>query len=704
MSTRDEKIKLDVTGADKSARDLNNVGNAAVKAGDSVYVMGQQADKAAKGVDELGDEAQQTGQQLSRLERDVLKAKAAVAALNAEYERGGGDKVLENLRAQQAELGKLEAVSQRVKKVNKELADDAEKHAKRALTQADERARKLFPGGDGGSSTLHKLLGIGGDGARLAAAGGSTLGATGSALGGAVSATGPYGSAIAFAAAVSAAVAASIPAGAGIGGAVGLGGAAAGAGLGLAGAWMGDPEKYGALWGATIDKLKKRWLDSSQQFGKPLEDSLKVVDQVVRDLPVERIADLSKGFVAPLVEGAGGFATNFADGLADSLERAQPIVDKFGPELANLGQDAGDALRAISLGSEGGALALGDLTNAIGYAVKATGVLIMGFENAYEKARNFESANFDFVSHVPVVGSAVDSLKEKLFYLAGTSMTAGRTLDGVGDSSKKAAFGGLEFASAAAQAATEAGTLTDALTSLRSIQLASADANLALAQGWLDLGEELKDGKRSLDASTQAGIDNQKAILQQVEAAEAARQKQIELTGDVDAANATYAANVEKIRQMAYAAGFNKEQVDALILSLSGLDKTNATPTIKVIGLGGAIEGTGALARLLASVQGTYNVHLNGPDGPSRHAGGGTMGSTGPKLVGELGAELIWGSKGEYVSTAQQTAALMRGGGAAAGPPIVRVILQYPDGRVARDQLVTTASNEGKTMSQFLNV
>lgn len=542
------------------------------------------------------------------------------------------------------------AARDRVDRIRKRIAVEEER---------DRRSRR---------SRLASILDIGEAGAEGGLKG---IGAGVGAIGSVSQAAGPYGTLAGITAgAVAAPLAGSFLGGA-AGGAIGLGGAAAGAGLGLAGAWMGDPAKYGAMWDKAIDGIQGRWMKSSAAFGDELEDSLKVVDRTLRDLPVEKILDLSQGFVMPLVGGAGSGITAAADGFADLLESAQPIVDTVGPELANLGHDIGDSMRAIGMGSEGGAAALGDLINVMGYAVKATGVLIMGFENTYLAIRNFEKANSEFVSKTKVIGPIVDTVKGKLFDLGSTAIVTGKALGGVDDNADPVAKSLASVATEAARAAASAGGFNDTLTQTRSLMLGLADANISLAEGWFTLKEELADGAKTLDLSTKAGVENQKALVAQIKLAEAARDAEIQRgDGTADAiatANAAYDANIAKIKQMAHEAGLTDDQVNTLIATYAEVPDEVQTK-IAVLGAQTAITQAATAAAVLGSIDRVFTATIRvaglaqaladaarASAALPGYAGGGTFGSTGFKLVGEEGPEVIWGKQSQYVSTAAQT-------------------------------------------------
>lgn len=671
---------------------------------------------ARKSVADLGNEVKNLDREITKIPADAAKADAALKLLVDDVSRAGQN--VDNLGKKGSGLAVLDSkIRETQREVNK-LADEFTKTGDidifRKLGDAESRLRGL--------KDVRKKLAeavvpepaeVDGFFKRLASRAEEWGNKIGSMLPAGISGAlaNPIVGPIIGAGLIAALTAAASFVGGAIGGAALFGLAAGGVGLGLVGAWLGDPVKYGAQWNVMLDGLQRRWRASSEQFAGPLEASLQEVDRVLRDLPVERIATATAAFALPLVQGAGGGITNFAAGLADALERVKPVVDYVAPKLSNLGRDLGDTFRAISLGSEGGAHALGDLIDLIGWLARATGVLILGFENTYESIRKFLSGVNDAIHTVPLAGKVVDGLGDSLFHVESSSMVAGRALDDVGDKASNATRGVAE--------------LTLAIDQLREKEMAMADANIALAQGWLDLKKELEDGKRTLDLNTQAGIDNAKGILTQVENAERLRKQQYELTGDLDASNKAYDANIERIRQQAYALGFNKDQVDRLISSITGLDKTNANPTITVEGLAQAISGTGALARTLAGLDGkSYDTYVkthyvNDRAGQSRDSGraaGGPVMAGQAYVVGEHRPEVfVPNVAGTIVPSISQFAsrfANLRGAGsipsmAQAGMPreiTLNATFVGPDGAYIRTEVLRFASNRGQSVGTYLGV
>ncbi len=78
-------------------------------------------------------------------------------------------------------------------------------------------------------------------------------------------------------------------------------------------------------------------------------------------------------------------------------------------------------------------------------------------------------------------------------------------------------------------------------------------------------------------------------------------------------------------------------------------------------------------------------------------ARGGTALAPGLAIVGEAGPELAYLGRGATVQP-------LSGGGASGGISILRVILQWPDGRVIKDQLIDAASLRGQGVGSYLGV
>lgn len=683
----------------KAAREGGHLEGELKDVGGTAKVAGAELGGTAKQADKLGDELSEAARAAAKLDASLATVRGNIGRLNKELAAGGdqGD-VVKQLQKQYAEYDKIERVKKRIAGDGKQVAkaeDDTIARLQKQFAERDRIAHVQKRVAKDEEETRRSALSFLG---KLREDVGSGFAKGG--FGGASSAvSGALGTPVLGPALLAAGAAAAIPAASFVGGAAG-GGVLAGLGvggaaLGLAGAWQSDPDKYAAKWNAATDKIKKRWLDSSKAFGNELDGVLKTADQTLQRLPVERVLALSQSFVSPLASGAGQGLAASADGFADALERVQPVVDRLGPEIANLGNDVGDAFRIISQGSEGGADALGDFVNFVGYAVKAAAILILGFENAYEAERKFWSGVKDGATSIPVLGGAISDLGHWMFDIGSTAVVTGRSLKEAGDAGHNSADGWLDAVKAGAELTLQAHAANDALTELRNTQLGMADANVAVAQGWLDLSEELKEGAKSLDLNTQEGINNEKAIISQVKALEQQREQAIATSdGSAEAiakANAAYDAQVEKIRAAAYAAGFDKQKVDELIASLGAVPPSTKAD-IRVDGLKPALDQGISLGNALNNIDGYHahavvDVSYQGYNpgialGNLLHRARGGTSEGGPTVMGEHGSEIAWLNRGQYVSTAEETRKLtsMMGGTSGGSPQTSAMALQVMPG------------------------
>lgn len=706
------------------------IGNSVTVVVDAQNRTGNTMAEAAKGPKVIGDAASVASKQLRDMDAKMVDADAkarklaAATELSAIKTRDMAEK-LAGLKRQLAESGDESGqLGRKITRLSAETrvaslaTDDYRRAAGRAASEAREQARAYDQAARAaarlGAAAMLGGGGKGGAGGRFLAglndiSSGFLKGGLG---GGSAALEGALGTPIVGPALLAGGAAAAIPAGAFLGGAAGggilAGAGAAAAGGGLAGAWMDDPDKFDQMWSHSIDNVRTRWLDSSRAFGDELTGALKVADITLKNLPVERVLAMSQSLVAPLTEGAGQGITNLAAGLADGLEKVQPIVDNVGPKLASLGNAAGDAFRMISEGSEGGAQALGDFVTAAGYAIKATGLLILGLEKSYENIRSFGVGVRDAVRQSDF-GPAAEGITSMLFDIRDSTMSATRSLGFAEGASRDTAFAWGEMAEAGAAAAMETLSLNDALTATRNTMLSMADANIAVAQGWIDLKDELADGAKTLDLNTQAGIDNQRAIVGQVELLERQRQQAIETGGGtvdaVNAANAAYDAQIEKLRQDAYAAGYNKQKVDELIASLGNVPR-DTTATVRVPGLQESLRAGESLRQRLDAIDGRVaeaNVyvyyHQRGQSLNAALRTGGIKGAAtgGPQSglteVGEEGPELVRLPTGAMVYPKANRNQMMAGGGG--GARSIEVTLRL-EGRGELYELLHAAQRAGE--------
>jgi hypothetical protein len=605
--------------------ELKDVGGTAKVAGGSVYVMGRQLDKAA-------EEMREAARAAEKLDGQLAASRAEIVKLNRELSNTDDpDKVVKALQKQYREYDKIQKVRKRIAKDE----DDARKRSNEF-----QKTLRLLEGGPARVSSrdrglFARLLGNGQE--------------AGSAITGGIGKLAADIPAPAYAKAAIGVSAA--PAIASLSGAALLSGAAfAGVGLGVAGAVAGNPGLFQKKWSDAIAEVSNRWQAASRGFEGPTLRAFDILKGAVDNIHLEKILKDAEKYVVPLAHGIAGFITPLANGIGKLVEKAGPVVDVLSKDLPVLGQAFEQALGDVGEGAGGAANALHDLIGYVGIAVVALGKFIEVGSKAYDLIR------------LPLIPDSASAGIESF----------GRRLHGAKTATDDTAKGFLGLGAAGAAAAVQTLKLNDALSETRNTMLAMANANVGVAQGWLDLKKELADGAKTLDTNTQAGIDNQKAILDQIGLIERRREAEIDAAHGskeaIDAANKEYDASVEKLRAAAYAAGFNKQQVDALIASLGAVPAVTEA-NVKVKGLAESLGQGISLGNALNNINGRsyyatvdvkYQEHNPGISlgNLTHHARGGeTLG--GPIVAGEHGQEIVWPSRGSYVSTAEQTQKLV---------------------------------------------
>ncbi len=423
---------------------------------------------------------------------------------------------------------------------------------------------------------------------------------------------------------------------------------------------------------------------------------------MLRRLPIESVLSNSAAYLEPLTKGLTGFGTNLAGGLDSLIADVGPVIDMLGKRLPKLGADLGNFFAAIGKGSEGGAVALDDLLYALGRMTKGLGVTLGALGDMYKGIHEniaaiteMTGASADWVAGlldgVPVLDKVSEKIKE--WREGGKDvMTGAVRFRGLPEAEQD--FKRVESAAEAAAKAIK--DYVDETQKMLDLAMGDKSAGLALSEGWLTLNKELREGKRTLDLNTQAGVDNQKALLDQVAAAEAARQAQINLGVSVDSANAQFDANIERIRQMAYDLGYNKEQVDALIASLGVLAVSNAAPKVELTGAQAAMEQGIALGAILNNLNHTYYPKVQVVTGPGislgnalHHPIGGPT-SPGLSVVNDWGGQSATHGGGELMSL--PTGSMVYGGakakdggggnGGGAGGGAVTLVIQSGGSRL----------------------
>lgn len=669
MTTRKIAIEVDMDSRkllDEAAKDTTALKAVKEEAGS----LGRQVDETSRDMDGLaisavaakkevgglGDKARGTERDLSLLDRRIASTKRSVSALGFEF-AATGDKVAGKKFGQQQGL----------------LSDL-------------ERLRGELKGLEDDGSSIGDLLGSIGSNRNS-----SPILSTASAI------KVPFGLSPSFgptviAALVGAAAAASPMIGAAIGGAVtgavGLGGIAGGIFAASKNPVVRSAaQEFG-------DVISQDFFGGGAAFIEPIRQSLGILAADFQKADFGDTWAKVAPFVTKVATGVGDLVDHTMPGLDAALDRSGPFINELARGLSRTGFALSSFLDDVS-SSRGGIDGLRDLFILLNGALVGTGKAINGLEDTYDGF---------LITSQKVTGTLADGLgvlnpwttvlktANALFgSLQQGSDFAADSVKGLGDSFA----GSTERAKALADAITAA---DKAESEFMDHQLARSNADIAVAQDFADLNDQLVKGKKNWDLTTQAGRDNQKQINDTIDDLKRQRDAAIE-AGDGSAqatlqADQAYDRQIQKLLEVAKQAGDTKAQLDLL----------NKTYTIDIVldyKVLNQVTKANALDRASQNALGTRAA--GGPVGP------------GSWIVGERRPEVLTLGAGQYghvTPSVQQWAdkannnynpAVAWNGGGSSGGAVggtVRHVVDFQiNGTTVRKLLITDAFLRGQANS-----
>jgi len=568
------EVRLDiaVTGEQQAKAKLKQVEDAAVKAGDGIEGMGEDADVAAKKSDGLGESLGDATKEAGYLERQIASTTDRLKDLIKQLDATGDTSLVKDIRKGKREVRQLEGFA-------KELLAPVATGAAEAGTWV-------------GTIIGKSLL----DGLKVAAAAASEV-------------VIPLLAGIAIAATplIGASVAAGVLGGVGAGGIIG----------GIMAASQ-DPRVVDAA-GGVAERVKDAFAGAAEPFIAPMLKSLSILQtagtNTARSLagPFASLAPL----LTPLANGLAGLVSNAMPGLTKAFEAAKPVLRVVADELPHIGEALSSFFSATSEGGDGAAIAMAQILNVVQDVIVFVGNLLGDLGQAYEwsvRTGVAVSGVFeDIFGWMPLIGDIFASSNDHFEDLI-ASLNAGK--NPIGDFS-----GGMtDIGDSTETAAAKVETLKSAIDELFGKTMSLDEANLHYKEGLLSLQEELTSGTRTLNENTEAGQDNVEAILQQIGKIETLRKANADGAMGLEGANKVYDAHLEQLRKNLLSLGYNAAAVQVLIDKYKNIPK-NVTTQLSVSYTGGFSTGGNAAFSQRAS---------GGPVKPGQPY---LVGEQGPELV-----------------------------------------------------------------------
>ena len=476
------------------------------------------------------------------------------------------------------------------------------------------------------------------------------------------------GPALGIAAAVSAPFIAATISGAVIGGA-GIGGIVGGLLL-----TKSDPRVASALTAFTGQLKSSLTADASPFVGVWL-DGIHAIDQAMNDINFKGIfADAAK-FSGPFINGIAHLISSLGIGIADLIHNAGPAVKAIGDGIGGIGDAIGDGLSELSKDGKQGADALQDLFTVVDGGIRLTFGLIDGLTRLYgilEKVNSLTGGNIiDLAQKWGTYSTSVSGATGSVVAQATANALAAGSLDQYGHA--------ILTTGDAIESYTQ--KVDDAAAAGRSM----FDSTTNVAQATADFEKAIKSNGRTLDASTQKGRDNRRALSDLGQTLVDGYDAYVKLNGEGRGSNDVLAKNREAFIRAAEAAGQTKTKAEALATSIGLIPPKKATDftlnTHDAVGRANAVkDAINAISGKTVTVTVKYAYKTFGKPATAISpydyrglASGGPVVGRGPKGVD---SELRLLAPGEHVWTAAEVDAA---GGQRAMASLRAAVLSHPN-------------------------
>jgi hypothetical protein len=429
-------------------------------------------EKTADGVEKLGGKMKDTAEDSKRLGQQIEETSKKAQDLKLQIARTGDVTLFGDLRRQESLLGKLEKIREELEKV-----DDAAAGVSASLGGA------AAGGGIGG--ILKGAPSAGGASGPLIAGGAAAIAALSPAIGATVAAA--------------------------VLGSVGTGGVIGGVAL------AAQDTRVKAAFKEVGKEMFEGVGDAASPFVQPLIQAASTFGDAWRQEAPEfrkNFETLSEA-VDPLAKGLTGFIHNLGPGLGSAFKASIPLAEEFGEELAAMGTDVSDFLRAMARSAPGAKIALNDLFTVVDFGLDVLGdgteILSKTYEGMrklglvappewlLQTSRGTAFVAFDILNHE--LEKSVNNLKNVLT----PTEELERAQEDAADAAKRQA-------DAIAQLNKKVDAYYDAI-------LGPLDAEERWHRAILATKEALAENGKTLAINTRAGLDNRDAIEEQFAAA-----------------------------------------------------------------------------------------------------------------------------------------------------------------------------------------
>lgn len=393
------------------------------------------------------------------------------------------------------------------------------------------------------------------------------------------------------------------------------------AGLGALVAFQFEEVKDRAL--EVFASLRNQIVEDGQSLFPVLVAALDMVESRLLALRPIWVAvfSVAEQVILPVTDALLGFIEEFSTSLVTGLGQIDEFADILGGGLREIGAAFGTVLAIIASDDDAKA-ALTDLLLFIRDLIVFTGLLVKIFLDLYGAMRDV----FTLLDGIGIFQTEVAGFNDEQLRGAEAAAELSQGIRGT-----------------ASMLEAEQKALDETNKKLQKYiddTFASWDANINFEQSLDDMEETLRRNRGALDLNSQAGRDNQRAIMDAAAALIEQRNRTIELTGNTEHANTVFATNRARLESQAAAAGINRDRFRELtnaVLSVPPPQDTGVTQA----SVNRAVRLLQALRSIGSAVAAAGRVGAQVASGFQMYAEGGIVSRPTLAMAGEAGPEAI---------------------------------------------------------------
>lgn len=336
-------------------------------------------------------------------------------------------------------------------------------------------------------------------------------------------------------------------------------------------------------------------------FVEPAVKGIYSLRDAFKDLHIDEALAKGASSVPILAGGIGDLVKNIMPGFNAVMDKAEDFTKVFAEGLGDTGSAISDFLESI-VSSEGTIEGLHAGFKLLNGTIIATGHILEGLADVFHASlvagKAFTGVVADTAHWIQVIGSLGlvrnGSAIEHAFRFMHDQLA---DMEGVGYGAA-GAVAAVDKVIRETKSDTEGATenwkkFNDEFERNISLQGDFLLSQLDVNEGLLQLEDTFAQNGAVLNDNTQAGIENERALIEMAEKMRAAYEKQIELTGATKEASDTLEANHQKLLDQAEAAGISRQAVEDLIGALFRIPKVNFMGSAVTFGQSNSTFGGG---------------------------------------------------------------------------------------------------------------